>query len=116
MSRILKTRFSLWAIVSILMGLNVVSCATNGTGNKQTIGAVSGAVVGGLLGTQIGSGSGKILATAAGAAVGAFAGSEIGKLDFPQKSRHGQAQILNVCFSYSTGQRYPRVECLLSRL
>lgn len=91
MSRILQTRFSLWAIASILMGLNVVSCATNGTGNKQTVGAVSGAVIGGLIGTQIGSGSGKILATAAGAAVGAFAGSEIGKY-LDEQDRQAQAQ------------------------
>ena len=37
-------------------------------------------------------------------------------LGFSQKSRHSQAQNLNFCFSYSTGERYPRVESLLSRL
>ena len=37
-------------------------------------------------------------------------------LAFPQKSRHCQAQNLKFCFSYSTGVRYPIVECFLSRL
>jgi hypothetical protein len=37
-------------------------------------------------------------------------------LAFPQKSRHCQAQFFSFCFSYSIGQRYPSVECLLSRL
>lgn len=34
----------------------------------------------------------------------------------PQKSRHGQAQSFTFCFSYSAGQRYSSVECLLCRL
>ncbi|UCE57202.1 MAG: tyrosine-type recombinase/integrase [Desulfobacterales bacterium] len=37
-------------------------------------------------------------------------------VNFPQKSRHGQAQSFTFCFSYSAGQRYPSVECLLCRL
>ena len=37
-------------------------------------------------------------------------------LDFPEKSRHSQAHNFTFCFSYSAGQRYPRVECLLCRL
>jgi len=36
-----------------------------------------GAVVGGLLGTQVGGGSGKVLATVAGAAAGGYAGNKI---------------------------------------
>ena len=41
---------------------------------------------------------------------------ETNPLDFPQKSRHGQAQSFIFCFSYSEGHRYPSVECLLCRL
>ena len=33
------------------------------------------------------------------------------RLDFPQKSRHGQAQSFTFCFSYSAGQRFSRVGC-----
>lgn len=43
------------------------------------VGAVSGAVVGGLLGNQIGGGSGKTLATIAGAVGGGYAGNEVEK-------------------------------------
>ncbi len=55
-------------------------CETlQGTGNKQLIGAGSGAVLGGLLGSKVGNGSGQLWATGAGAIVGALVGSEIGK-------------------------------------
>ena len=37
-------------------------------------------------------------------------------VDFPQKSRHRQAQSFTFCFSYSEGHKYSRVECLLCRL
>lgn len=41
------------------------------------LGAVGGAVVGGLLGNQVGSGNGRTLATVAGAAAGGYAGNNI---------------------------------------
>jgi len=37
-------------------------------------------------------------------------------MNLPRKSRHRQAQSFTFCFSYSEGQRYPSVECLLCRL
>lgn len=43
------------------------------------VGAIAGAVIGGLLGNQVGAGSGKAVATVAGVAGGALAGNEIGK-------------------------------------
>ncbi len=43
------------------------------------MGAVGGAVVGGVLGHQVGGGRGKDVATVAGALGGAFAGNEIEK-------------------------------------
>jgi outer membrane lipoprotein SlyB len=43
------------------------------------LGAVGGAVVGGLLGNQIGKGNGRILGTVAGAVGGGFAGNQIEK-------------------------------------
>ena len=48
-------------------------------GTKQTIGTLSGAALGGLLGAQFGSGKGKLATTAIGVLIGALAGSEIGK-------------------------------------
>ena len=52
-----------------------VSTAGEGTG----IGAVGGAVIGGLLGNQVGGGQGKQLATVVGAVGGVMAGNEIEK-------------------------------------
>ena len=52
---------------------------TQGTGNKQMIGAGSGALIGGILGSNIGGGKGQLWATGAGVLVGALIGSEIGK-------------------------------------
>ncbi len=50
-----------------------------GAGNKQMIGAGSGALIGGILGSKVGGGSGQLWATGAGALLGALAGSEIGR-------------------------------------
>lgn len=48
-------------------------------GTKQTVGTLSGAALGGLLGAQFGSGKGQLATTAIGVLIGALAGSEIGK-------------------------------------
>lgn len=45
-----------------------------------TLGAVGGAVLGGLLGNTVGGGTGRTLATAAGAVAGGVAGNSIGEL------------------------------------
>ena len=46
-------------------------------GHGSGVGAVGGAVVGGLLGNQVGGGRGRDLATVAGAIGGAFAGNQV---------------------------------------
>jgi outer membrane lipoprotein SlyB len=48
-------------------------------GEGSGMGAVGGAVVGGLLGHQVGGGSGKQIATVVGAVGGAVAGNEVEK-------------------------------------
>ena len=48
-------------------------------GDKQTLGTLGGAALGGLLGAQFGSGKGKLATTAIGVLIGALAGSEVGK-------------------------------------
>jgi surface antigen len=50
-----------------------------GMGNKQTVGTAGGAIIGGILGSNIGKGKGQLLGTAAGTLLGAFVGSSIGK-------------------------------------
>lgn len=48
-------------------------------GQASGLGAVGGAVIGGLLGNQIGGGTGKKIATVGGAVAGGMAGNEIEK-------------------------------------
>jgi len=48
-------------------------------GKASGVGAVGGAVVGGVIGHQFGGGTGKTLATAGGAVAGGIAGNEIEK-------------------------------------
>ncbi|PCK00383.1 MAG: hypothetical protein COA45_00965 [Zetaproteobacteria bacterium] len=61
-------------------------------GNKQLIGAGSGALIGGILGSKVGGGSGQLWATGAGVLLGALVGSEIGKsLDKADRQYMSQA-------------------------
>ncbi len=45
--------------------------------NNATLGAIGGALVGGILGNQVGQGSGRTAATVVGAAGGAYAGNRM---------------------------------------
>ncbi len=47
--------------------------------NKQDVGTLTGAAVGGLVGSQFGSGQGQIVAAVGGAILGGFIGGQIGK-------------------------------------
>ena len=72
------------AVLSIVAALAVAGCDTTqggvgGMGQKQTGGAVLGAVGGGLLGSTLGRGQGRLWAVGAGTLLGAFIGSEVGR-------------------------------------
>lgn len=70
--------FALMAMVVAMFSLT--ACETlQGRGNKELIGTGTGAVLGGLAGSQVGSGSGRLWATGAGVLAGALLGSEIGR-------------------------------------
>lgn len=91
----MKTKIIALALASTLA---VSACAQNGQsnawgmGNKQTVGTLGGAAIGGVLGSNIGKGKGQLIATGAGALLGAFAGSSIGKsLDQSDMMYHQQA-------------------------
>ena len=47
--------------------------------NNEDVGTATGAVVGGLLGSQFGGGSGRVAAAAGGALLGAWVGGNIGR-------------------------------------
>ena len=55
------------------------TCDRGQFGNKQVIGTVLGAAVGGLVGNQVGGGSGKTVATIMGVIGGGFLGNQVGK-------------------------------------
>lgn len=74
------------------------ACAQDGTqnpwgmGTKQTVGTGAGAILGGVLGSNVGGGKGQLWATGAGALLGAFVGSSVGKsLDQADMAYHNQA-------------------------
>lgn len=69
------------ALVMMMVSLfGLTACESlDGRGNKELIGAGSGAVIGGVLGSNVGNGKGQLIATGAGALVGAWLGSEVGR-------------------------------------
>lgn len=81
-------------IAMALASLSLTACQTiQGRGNKELIGGGTGAVLGGLAGSQIGSGSGQMWATGAGVLLGALVGSDIGaSLDNADRAAAQQAQ------------------------
>ena len=64
-------------ILCLVAAVAIAGCEN--AGEKQTIGTLAGAALGGLAGAQIGGGRGQLAATAVGALLGAWAGSEVGK-------------------------------------
>ena len=56
-----------------------LAACTDGAGQKESIGTLLGAVVGGVAGAQVGSGRGQLVATGVGTLLGAYFGNEIGK-------------------------------------
>ncbi|HEY4486969.1 MAG TPA: RT0821/Lpp0805 family surface protein [Candidatus Paceibacterota bacterium] len=70
----LKRRMFVPALAALL-----VLGACESDNQKQTIGMLGGAGLGGLLGSQFGSGKGNMVAIALGVLGGGFLGSEIGK-------------------------------------
>jgi len=65
--------------VAGLLAVGAIGCTETPRLNKQTGGAVVGAGLGGLAGSQIGSGTGQLAAVGAGVLLGALLGSEVGK-------------------------------------
>jgi surface antigen len=80
-------------ILSMILVISafVTGCATYQTPTRQTQGTVAGAVIGGVLGSQVGDGDSRIWTAAVGTLLGALAGSHIGgQLDELDRYRAGQ--------------------------
>lgn len=65
----------------VITAFALTGCAQDfqGMGNKQLIGGGTGAVLGGLAGSQFGKGSGQLVGVGVGALLGTLVGSSIGK-------------------------------------
>jgi len=75
-----------------LIALFAAACSNNPYGEKQTVGAVGGAALGGLLGSQFGDGTGRLVATGAGVLIGGLIGSEVGRtMDEQDRMRANEA-------------------------
>ncbi len=64
---------SAYVVIAVIMS----ACVT-GSGQKQQVGTLLGAGIGGLAGSHVGKGDGQLVAVAAGTIVGALLGSDIG--------------------------------------
>lgn len=63
--------------LALVAGMGLSACQN--TGDKEALGTVGGAVLGGVLGSQIGKGTGQLIAVGAGAVLGGLVGSSIGR-------------------------------------
>ncbi|MFN5351442.1 MAG: RT0821/Lpp0805 family surface protein [Alphaproteobacteria bacterium] len=85
-------------LVLSISTITLFSCATydnqgNSKGgiNKQQVGALSGAALGAVAGSNVGKGKGNIVAIAGGTVIGALLGSEVGKsLDNADRAYYSQ--------------------------
>jgi len=75
-----------------LIALLAAACSSNPYGEKQTVGTLGGAAIGGLLGSQFGDGTGQLVATGAGVLIGGLIGSEVGRtMDEQDRMQANQA-------------------------
>ncbi|MBN8522154.1 MAG: glycine zipper 2TM domain-containing protein [Alphaproteobacteria bacterium] len=66
--------------LTLIAGVALSGCETlNDRGTKELIGGGSGAIIGGVLGSQVGEGSGRLWAAGVGTLLGVLVGSEIGR-------------------------------------
>jgi surface antigen len=114
--RKLKMKAKVIGLVMVA-ALGLAGCAQNGQdnawgmGNKQTIGALGGAVVGGTLGSKVGKGSGAAWMTGVGTLLGALAGSSVGKsLDQADRMYANQAmtQAYNAPLNHTISWNNPQ--------
>ena len=64
--------------IALAAALSIAACAED-TGDKEAVGTLVGAGLGGLAGSQIGSGSGKLAAVGVGVLLGGLLGRHVGK-------------------------------------
>ena len=79
-------------VFCLAIALAVSGCAGEQYGQKETGGAIGGAVLGGFAGSLIGGGTGQLVAAGIGTLIGALLGSEVGSsFDHSDQLYHRQA-------------------------
>jgi surface antigen len=73
----MQTKFFKKTVAVVLLSLAITACNQDGTINRQSVGALTGAGAGAFLGSGIGKGTGNTAAIAIGTVAGALAGSHI---------------------------------------
>lgn len=73
----MKTKILALLVISTL-SLTACMETMSGVGNKQIAGGATGAVLGGLAGSQFGKGNGQLVGVGVGALLGTLVGSEVG--------------------------------------
>lgn len=73
------SKFVLICGLALSLVIGMAACDSSQYGQKQTVGGLTGAALGGLLGAQFGSGRGQLATTAVGVMLGALAGTEVGR-------------------------------------
>ncbi|MFP6745827.1 MAG: RT0821/Lpp0805 family surface protein [Alphaproteobacteria bacterium] len=89
--------------IALAAMLSVAACATN-SGEKQTLGTLIGAGLGGLAGSQIGSGTGQLAAIGAGVLLGGLLGNEVGKSLDQADKLYAEQNAQNTLERAPTGQ------------
>lgn len=90
MTRIITKAVTVWLLCTLLTG-----CLTNEAGevNKQGLVGLTGAIAGGVIGSNIGKGTGNTAAIIGGTVLGGLFGSEVGKsLDKADVAYHSRTQ------------------------
>lgn len=89
--KMMKSKLAMVTAMSALLA--VAGCGANESNQKQTGGAVIGAVGGALLGSLFGKGTGQLVAVGVGTLAGAMIGSEVGKtLDAADRAQLDRAE------------------------
>jgi len=80
-------------IVVLSLGVSLIGCSNM---NNQDVGTLSGAALGGLIGSRFGGGSGQLVAVGAGALLGAYLGGKIGQsMDAADRAKMNNALETN---------------------
>ena len=91
--RLSKMRRPVTMVMAAVLSLGLLGGCVTDQGNKQTMGTLLGAGLGGFAGSKVGGGKGQLAATAAGVLLGGLMGNSVGQsLDRADQAYLSRAQ------------------------